>query len=190
MNIKEAKNCIKIGHIIVGESEYSGDSYVYHKKALELIFDENFPQELKKKHLSLIYLFTINGDIFKIGKSSGKTGISGCMSFYLKSGQDDPGINRFSINIFIREELSKGNVVEVYMTFMDLITVEVPGLTKNGIVDVPISAKGMEDLFMKQYHSKEKKYPKWNYQENGEPLPSQVAEAFGEYKIKRARDRS
>lgn len=48
----------------------------------------------------------------------------------------------------------------------------------------------MEELFMKQYYSIVKSYPKWNYQENGEPLPSNIAEAFGEYKIKRAQGRT
>jgi hypothetical protein len=190
MKIQSVKNCIKVGHIVVSNVEYSGSSFVFHKKALELIYDNKFPTDLKSKHLSLIYMFTVNGVIHKIGQSSAKNGIAGCMSFYLKSGQDDPGINRFSINIFIREEISRGNKVEVYMTYMDLIRVEVPGLIKNEVVEVPISAKGMEDLFMKQYYSREKRYPIWNYQENGEPLPSKVAESFGEYKIKRARGRS
>ena len=189
MEIKNVKNCIKVGHIVISNREYSGRSYVYHKKALELIYDSKFPSELISKHLSLIYIFTVNGIIHKIGQSSAKNGISGCMSFYLKSGQDDPGINRFSINIFIRDEISKGNKVEVYMVYMDLIRVEVPGLFKNEIVEVPISAKGMEELFMKQYYTKVNRYPRWNYQENGEPLPSKLAEAFGEYKIKRARGR-
>ncbi|MBM3921374.1 MAG: hypothetical protein FJ347_09175 [Sphingomonadales bacterium] len=189
MEIKEVKTCIRVGHIIISDVEYSGSSIVYHKKALELIYDSKFPTVLKSKHLSLIYIFTVNGVIHKIGQSSAKNGISGCMSFYLNSGQDDPGINRFAINIFIREEIRKGNEVEVYMAYMDLITVEVPGLFKNEIVEVPISAKGMEELFMKQYHSIENRFPTWNYQENGEKLPSKVAESFGKYKIERARGR-
>jgi hypothetical protein len=190
MKITDVKNITKIGKIIFGIKEYTGRSYVLHNKALKLIFDDNFPEKLKRKQLSLIYLFIVNGIIYKIGQSSAKNGISGCMNFYLKSGQDDPGINRFSINLFIREELSKGNTVEVYMTYMDMIKVEVLGLIENEIVEVPISAKGMEELFMKQYYSIVKSYPKWNYQENGEPLPSNIAEAFGEYKIKRAQGRT
>ena len=189
MEIKNVKTCIKVGHIIISNKEYSGTSHVYHKKALELIYDSKFPTVLKSKHLSIIYLFTVNGVINKIGQSSAKNGISGCINFYLKSGQDDPGINRFSINIFIREEIGKGNKVEVYMAYMDLIRVEVPGLFKNEMIEVPISAKGMEDLFMRQFFNKEGRYPIWNYQENGEPLPSNVAASFGEYKIKRARGR-
>jgi hypothetical protein len=190
MDISSVKNCIRVGQIVVSKVEYSGTSHVYHKNALELIYDKKFPSNLKSKHLSLIYIFTVNGIIHKIGQSSAKNGISGCMSFYLKSGQDDPGINRFSINIFIRDEIQRGNIVEVYMTYMDLVKVEVPGLIQNEIISVPISAKGMEELFMKQYYSKENCFPKWNYQESGVPLPSKVSELFGEYKIKRAQGRS
>jgi hypothetical protein len=189
MKIINTNICTKVGVITLSEVEYNGGSYVYHKRALELIYEKDFPRELKRKHLSLIYIFTVNGEIKKIGQSSAKNGIAGCMNFYLKSGQDDPGINRFFINILIREEISKGNTVEVYMTYMDLVEVEVPGLTSNELIEVPISAKGMEELFMRQYYSQEKRYPVWNYQENGEPIPSEVAEAYGEYKIKRARGR-
>jgi hypothetical protein len=42
---------------------------------------------------------------------------------------------------------------------------------------------------MKQYFQIENKYPKWNHQENNEPIPFAINEAFGEYKIQRARGR-
>lgn len=190
MKISAVKNTMRVGEIKIGDIDYRGSSHVFHKKALEITYDKNFPNDLKRKHLSLIYIFTVNGEIFKIGQSSGKSGISGCLGFYLKSGQDDPGINRFSVNIFIREEIKKGNKVEVYMVYMDLVKVKVPGLFEDEVIDVPISAKGMENIFMKQYYSKEKKYPRWNYQENAESLPSDVSDSYGIYKSKRAKGRS
>jgi hypothetical protein len=174
MNITTAKNCIKVGQIVLGTTDYIGNSYVLHKNALKLIYDENFPKHLKNEHLALVYLFVINNIIYKIGQSSAKNGIAGCMSFYLKSGQDDPGSNRFFINLLIREELEKGNKVEVYMAYMDLIEVKVLGLTNNETIYVPISAKGIEEVFMKQYFQIENKYPKWNHQENNEPIPSAI----------------
>jgi hypothetical protein len=189
MKISRVSTCIKVGRIVVGEDEYTGNRYVYHRHALELEYDSECPRDLRNRHLSIVYLFTVNGDIFKIGQSSGRSGIAGCMNFYLKSGQDDPGINRFAINNLIRDEISKGNVVNVYMTYMDLIKIEVPGLLRPGLVEVPISAKGMEALFMEQYFSEEGCFPPWNYQENGTPLPAKVSEAFGEYRTRRARGR-
>jgi hypothetical protein len=188
MNIANVKKCTKVGQIIIGDKDYKGDRHVYHNKALELIYDQNFPKNLKNEHLSLIYIFTVNGVIHKIGQSSTKSGIAGCMSFYLRSGQDDPGLNRFAVSMLIREEIEKGNIVEVYMVHMELVTAEVRGLIKNETRQVPISAKGMEEVFLEQYHSAEKRYPKWNYQENDEQLPSRIAEAFGKYKTKRAQE--
>jgi len=189
MNITTAKNCIRVGQIVLGETDFKGNSYVLHRNALKLIYDENFPKHLKNEHLALVYLFVINNIIYKIGQSSAKNGIAGCMSFYLKSGQDDPGINRFFINLLIREELEKGNKVEVYMAYMMKEKKEVLGLTHNEIIDVAMNAKAIEEVFIAQYFQIEKKYPKWNHQENNEPIPSAITEAFGEYKIKRARGR-
>lgn len=189
MNISEVKNVVKVGEIVLGTKEYSGKSVVFHNKALDIIYDVNFPNQLKNKHLSLIYIFTVNGVIYKIGQSSCKTGISGCIGFYLKSGQDNPGINRFTINWFIRDEIKKGNKVEVHMVYMNLIKTEVPGLIESEICEVAISAKGMEELFLKQYHKREGHYPEWNYQESGKSLPSEISSAFGEYTNQRAKGR-
>lgn len=140
--------------------------------------------------MSLIYIFVVNNIIYKIGQSSCKSGISGCVGFYLKSGQDDPGINRFTINWFIRDEIKKGNKVEVYMVYMDLIKTEVHGLFENEICEVAISAKAMEELFLKQYFKHEGHYPEWNYQESGKALPSEITSAFGEYINQRGKGRS
>jgi hypothetical protein len=190
MDIKTIKNTIRVGQIVLGSKDFKGKQPVYHRKALELIYDKNFPRELKNKHVSIIYIFTVNSTIYKIGQSSGEKGISSCMNFYLKSGQDNPGINRFTINAFIRDEIKKGNVVEVYMVYMDLIEVKVRGLNKDETIQVPVSAKGMEGVFMKQYKSLMGKYPQWNYQENKMALPAKVSEDFAAYISKRAKSRS
>lgn len=190
MNISKVKKALRVGEIQNGKKAYTGKKNVYHKVALELIFDKKFPNEFKKKHLTLVYLFTVNKIIYKIGQSSGKTGISSCIAFYLNSGQDDPGLNRFSINWLIREELIKKNKVEVYMVYTDLIKVKLPGLIEDVELMVPISAKGMEEIFMTQYNRLTGSYPPWNYQESGNPLPRKIHTAFGEYKVLRAEGRS
>lgn len=190
MKIIRVKNALRIGEIMLGQKEYMGDKKVYHKFALELIYDKNFPSEFKRKHLTLVYLFTVNGVIYKIGQSSGKSGISSCIAFYLNSGQDDPGINRFTINWFMREELHKKNKVEVYMVYTDLIKAKMPGLIEDVEIMVPVSAKGMEEIFMSQYNKITGSYPPWNYQETGNSLPSKIHIAFGKYKVLRGESRS
>lgn len=185
MQICDVPGVIRVGEVTLNGKEYKGDKYVFHKKSLALDYDANFPKELKRKHVSLVYIFCVDGEIYKIGQSSCGTGIEGCMGFYLKSGQDDPGINRFAINFLMREKLTAGNKVEVYMIYMEPIEVEVPGLFKTEKMIVPVSAKGIEETCLSQYNTIEGCYPRWNYQETGVALPDHIHEAFGQYKIDR-----
>ena len=185
MNISDVPNTIRVGEITLNGREYKGKKHVFHKRKLALDYDANFSKKLKKKHVSLVYILCVNGEIYKIGQSSCGTGIEGCMNFYLNSGTDDPGINRFAINWFMREELKKGNKVEVYMIYMEPIVVEVPGLFKSKSVTVPVSAKGIEETCLEQFYTIEDQYPCWNYQETGTALPDTIHEAFGQYKIDR-----
>jgi hypothetical protein len=185
MLICDVPNVIRVGEIVHGTTPYSGEKHVFHETNLSLNYDHNFPSDLKYKHLSLVYIFCVNGEIYKIGQSSTKSGIQSCIKFYLNAGWDDPGINRFAINWFIRDELNKNNKVEVYMIYMEPILVEVPGLFQSKKIVVPVSAKGIEELCLMQYNTIEGCYPKWNYQENGIPLPNYIHETFGQYKIDR-----
>jgi len=185
MNISDVPNALRVGEIVHGTDPYSGPKHVLYKTKLVMNYDNNFPKKLKTKHVSLVYILCVNGEIYKIGQSSTKSGIQGCMGFYLSAGQDDPGINRFAINWFMREELDKGNKVEVYMIYMDPIVVDVPGLFKSEQITVPVSAKGIEENCLIQYNTIEGNYPKWNYQETGAALPDNIHEAFGQYKIDR-----
>lgn len=187
MNISDVPSAIQVGEIVYGTKPYSGSKHVLYQNKLVLNYANNFPKKLKTEHVSLVYILCVNGEIYKIGQSSTKSGIQGCMGFYLSAGQDDPGINRFAINWFMREELNKGNKVEVYMIYMKLIALEVPGLFESKQINVPASAKGIEENCLSQYNAIEGCYPKWNYQETGASLPSEIHEAFGQYKIDRKR---
>jgi len=185
MLITDVPNALRVGEIAYNPKKYTGSRHVYYTNSLLLDFDHRFPKELKSKQVSMAYIICVNEEIYKIGQSSTKSGIQGCMGFYLGAGQDDPGINRFAINWFMREELDKGNKVEVYMIYMDPIVIDVPGLFKSEKVTVPVSAKGIEENCLVQYNTIEGHYPKWNYQETGASLPSAIHEAFGQYKIDR-----
>jgi len=185
MNINKVLSPIRVGVIIVNKSPYKGSRYVRYPNKLQLVYDENFPNHLKCKHLSLMYLFVVNGIIYKIGQSSTKSGIDGCMKFYMIAGQDDPGINRFAINYLIRDELNKGNLVEVYMYYKDTISEPVPTLFGYENAEVVVSAKVMEERSLAHYLTSEGEYPKWNYQESHKSYPNEIHEAFVEYKANR-----
>ena len=183
MNINEIKGAIKVGKIRVGDKNYTGKKHVYHKKKLVLDYDEKFDNDLKKKQCIIIYFFTINDKIYKIGQSSGKGGISACMNFYLGAGQDDPGLNRFAINWLIREELKKKNRGDVYMLYEEGFEIETLGLfQKKRKVFAVSPAKSMEAECLKDFKEKNGSIPPWNAQEGARKIPSHIANAFGEYK--------
>lgn len=185
MNISNVKTAIRVGKIIKNPNPYKGNKYVLYPHSLKLIYDSNFPKELKSKQVSLIYFFVVDGKIVKIGQSSNKTGIQGCMNFYMVAGQDDPGLNRFAINYLIRKSLQKGGNVELYMKYQEPIKTKIQGMFGSKIMEVPVSAKGMEDLAINEYLNIEKKYPLWNYQESKVGISSEIQKIFGKYKVDR-----
>ena len=151
MNISNVKTAIRVGKIIENPNIYQGDKYVLYQNSLKLIYDLNFPKELKSKQVSLIYFFVVDGNIVKIGQSSNRYGIQGCMNFYLIAGQDDPGLNRFAINYLIRKSLKNGSNVELYMKYQEPIKTKIEGMFGSKIIEVPVSAKAMEELSINEY---------------------------------------
>lgn len=186
MHIKEIPNAIRVGSIAESTRKYGGSKHVLYDYKLTADIDFNFPKDLKKKHVSMVYIMVVNGVVYKIGQSSCKSGIDGCMSFYFSAGQDDPGINRFGINALIRKEMEEGRMVEIYMIYMEPIVVKTPTLFGEAEIVTPVSAKGMESECLKEYFEREGSYPVWNFQERNEPLPSWIHKTFGQYKIDRA----
>ena len=180
-------NATRVGRIMVGGKAYTGKEHVRYQHALVCDWDNNFPNELRRRHVSLVYIFVVDGVIKKIGQSSCGTGISGCLAFYMKAGQDNPGPNRFSINHLIRSELEKERNVEVYMIYMEPITISMPSLTGERQVVVPVSAKGIEDNCLEEYRSfHQGRNPDWNFQENGESIPQNITDDYNEYRTLRA----
>ena len=187
MHISEVSNAIYVGEVVEASKAYSGSRYVKYDKKLSLEYNDKFPKELRKKHVSMVYIITVNDIIFKIGQSSAEDGIGGCMSFYMSAGQDDPGQNRFTINYLMREERDSNNTIKIYFIYMDQIQVEVPGLYGKELVWTPVSAKAIEQLCLRQYKESTSKLPVWNFQEKGEAIPTHIRESFADYKNKRTK---
>lgn len=187
MKISFVSNAIRVGYIIENPNIYKGNKYVLYPNKLKLIYDSNFPKNLQRKKLSLIYFFVINGKIYKIGQSSGGDGIQGCMDFYLGAGQDSSGPNRFAINYLVRECMKNGDKVEIYMKYEAPIIREVEGLfsEEKEIREVTPSAKDMEQLAMKQFKKIENEYPLWNFQERGVVIPNEIQKIYNNYKSNR-----
>ena len=183
MNIDEFRNQEYVGYFVESDNEYTGDKYVRHKRRLKLITDH----PLLKKELAICYMMVVNNQVKKIGQTSGKGGIDGCMSFYGGAGQDDPSQTRYSINLLIREEMEKGNKVEVYFQYEYPREMTFTGATGAVTTLGGINAKVIEEDCLNYYKEKTNTYPEWNFQEDGKKtsFPDWLKEDFADYVSKR-----
>lgn len=173
MKIQEVKTAKK-----VGEFELRNDNTPNKIKVKYQTSD--FPDNELKEDTPRVYLIVSDQEIKKIGGSASKGGIKATMSFYENAMQGSPGRPRFIIHRLIEEELKKGKKVELYMITSPKVKAKVAGLFGYEEVEVA-SFKEMEDKCKQDYFNKEKKYPEWNFQENGESYPPDIEKEFMEY---------
>jgi hypothetical protein len=185
LNIKQFSNVIRVGEIVKGTKLVKSKKYILYNSILNLMWDGKF--NLKKECLSIVYILTVNGIIKKIGRTDGMGGISAGLSFYLNAGTDDPGLNRFVINRFIRDAIEQNQKVEVYMFYLDQIEILIPTLFGPKIEKVSINSMVMESKSLQEYYLLTGKYPDWNYQEAGFNLPGKLHEEYGNYKSRRGK---
>ena len=156
-----------------------------YDKKLKMVWDCNLTSRERRRHVSLVYFFVVDGVIKKIGQSSTKSGVTGALGFYTAAGFGDDGSPRFMINGLCREALDSGSVVEVYYISREMVKVEVPGLFGTTLMDVPVSAKGMEECCLEDYKNVEGVYPDWNFQENHDTQPQHLVERYNAYRVAR-----
>ena len=188
MKIEEIQDVIRVGEITEGTTLFKGKKYAEYDYALTIEYDDSLPKGLINKYLAIVYLFTVDGEVFKIGQTGGKKGLKSAVDFYLKAGQDDPGPNRFAINYLIREVLKQGKRVEFYFQYEEQIEISVKSL--NGKVHDTItipSPKILEHLWLKDYKSEYDEFPIWNFQEKGEKVRPDIRRKFADYTKLRAK---
>lgn len=175
MHIKEVKTAIKIGDFILREN---------HRNKIDIRYLPNLGKDVLKDDSARVYLIVQDGIIKKIGGSACKGGIKATMSFYINAMTGSPGVPRFVIHLLIAEALKNGSKVELYMITSPRTIAKVPGLF--GYKEVEIASfKEMEGLCKSDYYSKEGRYPDWNFQENHEPYPPELAKQHVLYHQKR-----
>jgi hypothetical protein len=188
MKSKHFRNAIRVGQIVMGTTPMESKHYIAYPTTLKMEWDSAFPKKLKTQHLSIVYFILVNDEVYKIGQTSGKSGIYGCMNFYLNAGTDNPGPNRFAINYLMREELAKGNKIEVYMLYQEPIKVSIQSVSgKTHDILAPIDAKKIEETCVSDYIEMHGNHPVWNYQEAHLDIPHHINEAFADYRTKRAK---
>ena len=160
MEISKVKTANKMGSFVLREN---------HKKyKISFNFLDQITKETKNHRKGRVYFFVVNDKIKKIGGSSDRKGIAGTIRLYTDYGR--AGSNRFALHYLIYEELMKQNKVEVWMTTSPLVQGKISGLSD--IKDGEIAAyMEMEELCKSEYFNSEKKYPDWNFKENGQKTP-------------------
>ncbi len=179
MHIKKVKTAIKIGDFILRQN---------HRNKIDIKYLPNISKDVLNDDVARIYLFVVDGIIKKIGGSSGKGGIKNTMNFYVSAMTGSPGVPRFVIHLLIAEALEKGKKVELYMITSPKVLATVNGLFGSKKVEIA-SFKEMEDFCKSDYYSIEHRYPDWNFQENHEPYPVELAQKHNEYHKNRLKNK-
>lgn len=179
MNITEVKTAIKIGDFVLKQA---------HRNKIDIKYLPTIDKEVLSDETPRVYLFVQDGIIKKIGGSSGKGGIKATMNFYVSAMTGSPGVPRFVVHLLIAKALEKGSKVELYMITSPKVLATINGLFGSKKVEIA-SFKEMEDFCKSNYFSKENKYPKWNFQENHEPYPKQLAQQHNLYHQNRLKNK-
>ena len=179
MDIKEVKTAKKLGDFVLKQN---------HRNKININYLPSIDKKILSDDSPRIYLFVEDGVIKKIGGSASKGGIKTTIQFYITSMTGSPGVPRFVIHLLIEKALKKGSKVELYMITSPRVLAEINGLFGCKKVEIA-SFKEMEDLCKSDYFSKEGCYPDWNFQENNDPYPPELAMKHVEYHNKRLNSR-
>jgi len=179
----EVKNVYYIGRMSISNKKYTGNKPVKFEYPLILDYHGNFSKKMRRTRAAYNYFFVVDGEICKIGQSSGE--LSDSMAFYEKAGQDDPGPSRFAVNCLIREELSNGKCVEVYIKYREPDPTRIEGLTEESQEEVISGAKEMEKASNNEFKKIKGRLPKWNFQESNNPIPRHIQSDYAEYRKER-----
>jgi len=175
MNIKDVKTAIKIGDFVLRQN---------HRNKIDIKYLSNLDNKILTDDSARIYLIVQDGIIKKIGGSASKGGIKATMVFYISAMTGSPGVSRFVAHLLIERALRNKSRVELFMITSPKTLAKVSGLF--GYKKVKIASfKKMEDLCKSDYYSREQKYPDWNFQENHQPYPPELARKHNLYHQKR-----
>ena len=175
MNIKNVKTAIKIGDFVLRQN---------HRNRIDIKYLPRLDNKILTDDLARVYLIVKDRIIKKIGGSISKGGIKSTMMFYISAMTGSPGAPRFVIHLLIEKALRNKSRVELFMITSPKTLAMVSGLFGYKKMQIA-SFKEMEDLCKSDYYSREKKYPDWNFQENNEPYPPELARKHNLYHRKR-----
>jgi len=170
INFEDDENIIYIGDVIEKNTGARAKWMIEYK----------CDKSIQKKENGRIYLIVVDGFIYKIGQSECKGGIKTTFSFYEGGLGGSPSIRTFGIHLLIQEELNAGKKIQIYALFIEPIVVMIRGLLSSSQVKTYPQIKEMEDLCREDYKKYHGKYPRWNFQENGDEWYERIQLAYKE----------
>lgn len=172
MHIDLVKTTIKVGDIILRNDESDNK--------IRVEWCENVPKYLLNDESGRVYLIVVNNLIMKIGGSIAKNGIKGTWSAYCNSLNGSPSVRSYGIHILIREELERGNRVELYLIISEKVQAPVKGLFGFVTKEIGYNFKEMENECKEDYFNIMGEYPPWNFQERNQAWPIYIQEGCNE----------
>lgn len=166
-----------------------GEFYLNDDQKLSFKYDPNFPIEDRRSPNPRVYLFTVDGIIYKIGGSEDKGGIKSTLGFYLGGRSGSPGPSRFITYSLIVQELRKGKRVEVYIITSSGVTMQVCGLFDCKEKQV-YPFREMESTCLEDYKREVGEPPLWNFKERNKGYPQDLYREYLAYQQRRANRRS
>jgi hypothetical protein len=144
----------------------------------------NTKDEILKDKRGRVYILVVNEVIFKIGGSQDKGGMKRTISAYTNCMNGSPSDRSFVIHKLIRQELDKGNSVDVYMITSEPVVAEITGLFGTS-QEITSPFKEMENKCVKDYVESQGCYPPWNFQESGKQYPQKLLREHAQFKMEK-----
>lgn len=175
MYIRDVKTAIKVGDFVLRKN---------HSNKIDIKYSSTIDRKILSDNSARVYLIVQDSIVKKIGGSASKGGIRATMNLYTSAMTGSPGVPRFVLHLLIERALVNKSNVELFMITSPKTLATVSGLFGERKLEIA-SFKEMEDLCKFEYYSREGKYPDWNFQENDEAYPSDLAKEHNAYHQRR-----
>jgi hypothetical protein len=134
---------------------------------LYIKWDKNLTKELQQQQLPINYFFTLDGVVMYIGCSNPSKGVKTTIRFYLSAGTDDPGAQRFRINMYMREAIKEGKKVEAWWYYVLPEKREIETLFGIKSINHIADPDDLEHIHIEEFRKITGHIPKWNNQGTG-----------------------
>jgi hypothetical protein len=157
MKINKAVNAKRVGQITLRPKN----------DGLGIEFDGKITKKELTDPTGRVYFIVVNGDIEKIGGSQDRGGIRGTIAAYRSGWRFKMSMRSYCCWKYMRQQLMKGNLVEIYYMLAPMTTARVP--TMRGWVEREIATDfhQIEEACLNEFFQSENRYPHLNIQEGG-----------------------